>query len=113
MNGEIKENKTESGWQDETSQRAESVANFVENNVGNKRFDGLTEFHFSGGVSDDIWKKVHGGDVGVLSEVRCYYENGIMEKIHIVFSAGDGKAGLDLYLSGKALEEYLSGESEK
>jgi len=97
-----------SGWVNEP-ERAQSVAKFVQDTwqetvdgtADKKRYDSITEFHFSGygGIGD----KAIGG-------VETLYENGAPIQIHAFFGDVKKEGLVDVYLQGRALADYLSDE---
>lgn len=114
MNPELperKENKIE-GWQEETSDRKESILKFLKEYVskpfdGRKKYDNFVELHVSGSMK------------GLLEEgieeritIKCLYQSEKMSKIVVSFQDAGGHFH-DVHLAGKALEDYLLGDLEK
>ena len=111
-------NQIKDGWQDETSQRGEVVKNFLVNYFnelynGSKegrrdRYDG-SELHFSGS-NGHVMEKIKIGEAKII-ETSVLYQKGEITQIHVAFdNEGQGHI-IDVYLTKKALEDFLK-ESE-
>ncbi len=97
-------NQQPDGWREVTGSYAPNVARFVgENGFWSpekpSKYDGSGEIEFSGGTKRNA--EVVAGTLWP-SEVKIYYENGKPEKIHAYFE------GLDVYISGKAMKDFLA-----
>lgn len=106
----FKEMKKE-GWENETSQRGGSLKSFLQqyserNPDSKERYDNLTELHFSGTNVETIEKIKKG--TGKLSGVNVFYKDGEIAQVHAVFDGEGHRHNIDVYLKGKALEDYLN-----
>jgi len=115
MNSDLREPQIETeknGWEDETAKRAASVNAFIVQNFFSRgdsgtKYDSLTELHLSGGGWDGLQKVAKGEDVP--SKVNTLYQGGKITQIHVLYEC-EKEGDNDFYLTGKALEDYLSGE---
>lgn len=105
--GEI--NVEKNGEIDETGKYSDPMKQFLVNyysvpsdqRTRQNSYDSFTELHISGGNANELHQAMRGEitpeEVGVL------YENGHPIKIHVRYAGGN-----DLYLSKRALEDFLS-----
>ena len=113
MSPEPKEPKQEiekNDWQDETAERAASVNSFIVENFFS-RGGSLTKYHASLHLSGGSWdglQEVAKGEA-TQSRINVHYGHGVIEQIHVIYNCEGGQSN-DFYLTGKALEDYLSGE---
>lgn len=109
-------------WIDETQKRGGSVNKFITEHYkkinvsgqgvdkGAKSYDPYVEFH-SSGSNHELFSKIKSGELEP-DRVNVYYEGDEIKQIHAVYySEGQGH-NIDIYISGKALEDY-SNENEK
>lgn len=115
IGGETSEQKSEkggfSGWKNETEERSFSVSVFLEKHFKKplkerSRYDSFTELHFSG-TNSEVMQKIRERSADIL-EVNVLYKNDNPGQIHVVFSSEGKGHNIDVYLAGKALEEYLT-----
>ena len=104
-------------WEDETSERKGSIAEFIKNYFENRKigkqegderiedYDSFTEFHFSG-LNFDVLTKVKKGEVEP-EQVNVYYEGKEIKQIHVLYNSEGKGQNLDVYLKERALEDYL------
>ncbi|MDR3559026.1 MAG: hypothetical protein P4L62_03140 [Candidatus Pacebacteria bacterium] len=101
-------NKSE--WKTETEKHEGGVSDFLKNYLGKDinerpRYDSSLELHFSG-TNRVVHDKISQGTANVVS-VNIFYVNNKPDQIHIVFDGEHQGHNLDVYLKGKALEDYL------
>jgi len=98
--------KQQQRWEDETGKHSQAIIDFLASGViTSSGYDSLVELHFSG-TNRDVFDGISKGTEKPLS-VNCYYENNIVKQIHVVF-AGVNTQNIDVYLQGRALDDYLS-----
>lgn len=108
--GGQKENIKKTEWKNETSQRQASVCEFLKNHFSqsmdsHKQYDSISELHTSG-TNVDVLQKIGKGEA-MVNEVSLYYENDKPKQVHIVFDSEGKGHNIDVYISGRALEDYL------
>ena len=104
-------------WENETSERKDSIVQFIKNYFESRRvgkqegderiedYDSFTEFHFSGS-NFDVLTKVKKGEAEP-KQVNVYYEGKEIEQIHVLYDSEGKGHNIDVYLKGRALEDYL------
>lgn len=107
------------GTRNETEARRDTAADFlkrylIERGSGKDprvEYDGVTELHFSGGSLENYGKLRSG--TAILYRIDGLYEDGKLKMLHIIVSPdGTGYGGnTDVYIEGRALEDYLATES--
>lgn len=95
-------------WKDETQKHKDNLVKFLKNNTGKKRYDWFSDLHFSG-TNTTVYGKIVNGTANVL-RVAVFYVNDKIEQIHVVFDGEHQGHNIDVYLCGKALEDYLKDE---
>ena len=118
MMGKAIENKElKQRWEDETSERKDSVAKFIKDyfesrktekqaaNEEIKDYDSFVELHFSG-LNINILPKIKTGEAEP-KQVDVYYNGDEIERMHILYDSGGKGHNIDVYLKGKAIEDYL------
>lgn len=105
----MKEPTEKQGWQKESGEVENKLVGFFQNAMrrdseGGKRYDSISELHISGGSSDSTlaW---HTGSLDQL-DVKILYESGVPTIVHGYGKKGDGQ-GTDVYLKGRALDDFL------
>lgn len=97
-------------WQNETEKRSISVIKFLKNLSGDtSRYDSILELHFSGS-NLQVMEKIMKGE-GKIVEVQVFYEDGKETQIHVVFDSEGQGQNIDVYIKGKALDDYLNEEA--
>lgn len=105
FNLERKEN-TKNGWLNETEKYSNEILEFIKDENNFKKYDHFSELHISG----DNFSVLSSALKGELlpSDVEVFYKNNIPEQIKIRY-ANQGKGhDIDIFISGKALDNFLS-----
>lgn len=106
----LKSGEQHEGWNDETSERAESLQTFLAKALrrrGRESHD-TTELHFSG--ASPIFQDVQKGTARP-SSVRVQYQSGKPVQVHAYYLKDErGGQNLDVYLTKRALEDFLMEE---
>jgi hypothetical protein len=107
------------GTKDETETRRDTATDFlkrylIERGSGKDsrvEYDGVTELHFSGGSLENYAKLRKG--TAILYRIEGLYEDGKLRMLHIIVSPDESGYGgnTDVYIEGRALEDYLAAES--
>ena len=103
------EKEQKMGWIAEM-ERGQSIQEFLgqhlRRGVGKpSRYDSLTELHFSGTNTNAI-QELNDDRANIL-DIQTLYESGQPQQIHIVIAARGVGQNLDIYIKGKALDDYL------
>lgn len=107
---ESSEARGRSEWKDETGERGGAIAAFLERHFSAgydsaSRYDPLVELHLSG-TNRDVFDAIVSGDAMPV-EARTFYESGKPSQIHAVFAGGRTGHNIDVYLKGRALDDFL------
>ena len=105
----------ESGWKMEIGEHADQINLFLQQYLKTpheqrQRYSDL-ELQFSGYTSS-IAKKITEGN-GKINTVRSLYDKGVLRRIHVVFDSEGVGSNLDVFLTGRALEDYLNAKGTK
>ncbi|KKW21492.1 MAG: hypothetical protein A2W52_04605 [Candidatus Taylorbacteria bacterium RIFCSPHIGHO2_02_49_25] len=109
MSETFKNREQQEGWKNETGMRAGALKDFLVEALHREfrnRYDDPTELYFSG--SSPEMENVQRGSIPPAS-VRVLYQNGEITKVHAYYPSNRGQS-LDVYVSGKALEDFLKKE---
>lgn len=98
----------ESGWKNETGFYTEKIKEFLKKSR-QKNYDPFSELHISGGNAD-ILRDIAKGEAEP-SSINVLRENGVITQIHVFFP-GKNVQGLDFYLTGRALKDFLEKDKE-
>ena len=85
-------------WKNETEKQSARIVQFLKDHRGDWEDSG--ELHYSGENFDTMIKIAEG--TAEIKEVNVFEQNGVPAKIHAAL-----EGGLDVYLTGKALEAFL------
>jgi hypothetical protein len=102
---ELKNIEIKNGWKNETEKYSLKIVGFVSNLKG-EDYDHITEFHISG-MNSDVLEKMKNGTVNP-EKVEVYYEKDIIKNFHVLYNGEDRGQNIDLYISGRALEDFLN-----
>lgn len=96
-------------WLDETDAYEKAVAKFLTADLNRdssaRGYDGLTELHFSGGPLQD-YGDIKAGKVDI-KRIKVFYVKGKINNIHVVIGKERDSNFMDIYISGKALNDLL------
>lgn len=99
-------------WVNETMERKTTVTQFLSRYfktrmaTGARHYDAIGELHFSGS-NIVVMDKIKLGTAEPI-EVNVYYEDGEIKQIHAVYASEGQGHNIDVYITEKALEDYLS-----
>jgi hypothetical protein len=106
------ESNRKEGWQEETSIRQQFLRDFLARHYKdplNERKDYGSSLHFSGGGGNVNFRDL----TGQIVKIEVLYEQNKPVQIHgILREQGRDTGNTDVYLTGKALEDYLALEME-
>lgn len=118
MMGNVMENRElKQRWKDETSHRKDSIVEFIKNYFENRRtqrevdnekmkdYDSFVELHFSG-ANINVNSRIKTGEVEP-KQINVYYEGDEIKQMHIIYDSEGKGHNVDVYLKGKAIEDYL------
>lgn len=101
------------GWHDETATREQALKDFVGSHFQNEykeRENYGSAFHLSGGGGAINYKDL----TGQIVRIEVLYEQGKVTQIHGILRAQRESSGnTDVYLTGKALEDFLALETKR
>lgn len=106
-----RESRPKQGWENQTEQRREGIILFLKNHFEKaqdqrQHYDEMNELHISG-HNFEVMTKIPKG-TAKINEVNILFENDEPTQIHAVFDSEGKGHNLDVYLQGKALEDYLA-----
>jgi hypothetical protein len=102
-------------WKNQTVELGKKVAKFIVDFYAGKfeakRYDPISDLHFSGSGGDSgIMEEIKQGKAPLIS-VNTFMENGRPTQIHAIFGTNNGN-NVDIYFKGKALEDLLKFEEK-
>lgn len=109
-------------WINETSHHSDSIIKFIKeyfinkfagNQISGKRtkdYDSFTELHFSGS-NNNVMARIQKGEMGP-KRINVFYDGNKAAQMHVLFDSNGQGHNIDVYLSGKALEDYLNEKEE-
>ncbi|QQS15396.1 MAG: hypothetical protein IPK84_03425 [Candidatus Moraniibacteriota bacterium] len=104
------ETYSEDSWKDTTQQDHDSVKDFLKDHAQTpieqrSRYDSLTELHFSG-TNTTVNERISDGSAKILY-IKRFPNIETPKQIHIVFEGEGAGHNIDVYLKGRALNNYL------
>lgn len=90
---------------DEKNKYTQTTLEFMKT-VKDAHYDHVTEFHISG-YNSSVLTQALNGEIDP-DAVNVYYENNKPQKIHLLYRNQDKGQDIDLYVSGRALNDFLS-----
>lgn len=114
--------KASQRWENETAQRSGSVRDFLHAHFDKQfgkagseelpdRYDAMTELHFSG-MNGEVLNKIKNGEA-IPERINIYYEGDEIKQMHAVYNGDNSGQNIDVYINGKALEDFLSQDMAK
>lgn len=104
---EVNLEKEKNGWIDETEKYGREMKYFILL-AKERHYNHLSEFHISG-MNTNVLKKILSGQI-FPKEIRIFYNKNKPEQIAVSYdNEGSGQI-IDLYISGKALEDFFSND---
>lgn len=114
--------ESKQGWIDETSEHGGSIIKFIKkyfinkfagNRISDKKtkdYDSFTELHFSGS-NINVMARIQKEEIEPKI-VKVFYDGNKAAQMHVLFDSNGQGHNIDVYLSGKALEDYLNEKEE-
>ncbi len=108
-----REQVNNSGWKNETENRHSKIQQFLQEYFSapyekrSGRYRDIYDLHFSGMNSVVLGKIAKG--TGKIISIDVLYEQDIPKQIHVLFDNEGSGHDIDVYLTDKALEDFLAG----
>lgn len=103
---EVRQAGPEKGWHQETARFAEPASRFMPAAWETQHYKASGDLELSGGAYANTLKMTSGE---LPDEVRARYESGKIVALHFLYGTGNIS---DIYLKGKALEDFLNTEQQ-